>query len=102
MSETLQFLADEIDELKREAQFQLPRVLEGPQGPVAEFDGRRVINLSSNNYLGLANDDRLKQAALDATRELGVGSASVRTIAGTMSSHEELWGRLAAFKHTAA
>jgi glycine C-acetyltransferase len=102
MSNALQFLADEIEELKREARFHLPRVLEGPQGAVATFDGRRAINLSSNNYLGLANDERLKEAALAATRELGVGSGSVRTIAGTMSLHEELERRLAQFKHTEA
>src|SRR5437762_1216401 len=102
MADALAFLQDEIDELKREAQFQLPRVLDGPQGPVAAFDGRRVINLSSNNYLGLADDERLKNAALKATQELGVGSASVRTIAGTMSLHEELERRLAVFKHTEA
>ncbi len=102
MSEALQFLADEINALKKEARFQLPRVLEGPQEPVAVFDGRRVVNLSSNNYLGLANEPRLKEAALDAVRREGVGSASVRTIAGTMSQHVELERRLAAFKHTEA
>src|SRR5205814_3064583 len=84
------------------SRFHLPRVLSGPQGPVAEFDGRRVVNLSSNNYLGLANDERLKEAALRATRELGVGPASVRTIAGTMEMHVELERRLAAFKRTEA
>src|SRR5947208_4509802 len=102
MSDALAFLGDEIDELKREARFQLPRVLEGPQGPVAEFDGRRVINLSSNNYLGLADDPRLKEATIAATRELGAGSASVRTIAGTMRLHEQLEERIAAFKRTEA
>jgi glycine C-acetyltransferase len=102
MADALAFLQEEIDALKREARFQLPRVLEGPQGPVAEFDGRRVINLSSNNYLGLADDERLKRAASKATQELGVGSASVRTIAGTMGMHEELERRIAAFKQTEA
>jgi glycine C-acetyltransferase len=102
MAGALAFLADELEQLKRESRFHLPRVLEGPQEAVAEFDGRRVVNLSSNNYLGLANDDRLKKAAVSATRELGVGSASVRTIAGTMSLHQELERRLAVFKHTEA
>src|SRR5207237_711370 len=68
MPDALQYLADELSQLKAESRFHLPRVLSGPQGPVAEFDGRRVVNLSSNNYLGLANDERLKEAALRATR----------------------------------
>jgi glycine C-acetyltransferase len=102
VADALEFLNDEVDRLKSEARFALPRVLSGPQGPVAEFDGREVINLSSNNYLGLAADERLERAAVQATLDLGVGSASVRTIAGTMALHEELERRLAAFKQTEA
>ena len=78
------------------------RVLEGEQLPVAEFDGRRVINLSSNNYLGLCTHPKLRQAALEATRELGVGSGAVRTISGTMAIHMELERTIASFKHTEA
>ncbi|OUM99645.1 MAG: 8-amino-7-oxononanoate synthase [Firmicutes bacterium ZCTH02-B6] len=79
-----------------------PRVLEGPQGPRAVIDGREVVNLSSNNYLGLADDPRLRQAAMRAIEEYGAGTASVRTIAGTNRLHAELERRLAAFKRTEA
>lgn len=98
----LDFLHDEIDQLKRDGVFRMPRVLEGAQEPRAVFDGREVINLSSNNYLGLANHPKLRQAAHDAIDRYGAGSASVRTIAGTMSLHTELERRLAAFKRTEA
>src|SRR5207247_2376851 len=79
-----------------------PRLLEGPQEPVARYDGREVINLCSNNYLGLANHARLKAAARRAVDELGVGSGAVRTIAGNMAIHKELEEELARFKHTEA
>jgi glycine C-acetyltransferase len=79
-----------------------PRLLEGAQEPVARYDGREVINLCSNNYLGLANHPALKAAALEAVARLGVGSGAVRTIAGNMSIHQELEAELAAFKHTEA
>lgn len=98
----LDFLYDEIEQLKRDGVFRLPRVLEGAQEPRAVFDGREIINLSSNNYLGLANHPRLREAAKDAVERYGAGSASVRTIAGTMSLHTELERRLAAFKRTEA
>jgi glycine C-acetyltransferase len=74
----------------------------GPQTPQTTMNGRPVISLSSNNYLGLATHPHLVQKALEAVRELGVGSGAVRTIAGTMELHEELERRLAAFKHTEA
>jgi glycine C-acetyltransferase len=77
-------------------------VLEGEQEASARFDGRQVVNLSSNNYLGLTTHPRLRANAIDAIRALGVGSGSVRTIAGTMAVHLELERRLAAFKGTAA
>jgi len=77
-------------------------VLEHEQGARATFDDQAVVNLSSNNYLGLATHPALRQAALAATQELGVGSGSVRTIAGTMAIHLELERRLAAFKKTEA
>jgi len=98
----LAYLADEIRQMKAEGVFRRPRVIAGPQGPRVVVDGREVINLSSNNYLGLANDPRLREAAMRAVEEYGAGTASVRTIAGTMSLHAELERRLAAFKRTEA
>src|SRR5439155_12367277 len=78
------------------------RILEGEQRATTTVDHRSVVNLSSNNYLGLTTHPRLREAALEATRKLGVGSGSVRTIAGTMDIHMELERRLAAFKNTEA
>jgi glycine C-acetyltransferase len=98
----LAFLAAEIETLRQQGVFRRLRVLEGEQQPNATFDHRQVVNLSSNNYLGLTTHPRLREAALEATRRLGVGSGSVRTIAGTMDIHMELERRLAAFKHTEA
>jgi glycine C-acetyltransferase len=96
------FAEQELKSMRERGQFRRPRELEGPQGARATFDGREVINLSSNNYLGLTNHPKMVEAALDATRALGVGSGSVRTIAGTMTLHEELERVLAEFKHTEA
>ena len=91
-----------LDELKaRGTHFRL-RVLEDQQAPVCHYDGREVINLASNNYLGLANHPKLIEAALEATRRFGVGSGAVRTIAGTMRIHMELEERIAAFKNVEA
>jgi glycine C-acetyltransferase len=95
-------LRAEIDSLKAEALYRPLAVLSGPQAPRTTVNGRPVISLSSNNYLGLATHPHLVEAALNAVRELGVGSGAVRTIAGTMEIHEELERRLAAFKHTEA
>ncbi|REJ37398.1 MAG: 8-amino-7-oxononanoate synthase [Bacillota bacterium] len=88
--------------MKAQGVFRYPRVFEGPQGPRAIIDGREVVNLSSNNYLGLANHPRVREAAIKAIEEYGAGTASVRSIAGTMSLHAELERRLAAFKRTEA
>jgi len=98
----LSFLADELGSLKQQGLYRHLRVLEGEQLPKSTFDRRTVVNLSSNNYLGLTTHPRLREAALEATRTLGVGSGSVRTIAGTMDVHMELERRLAAFKKTEA
>jgi glycine C-acetyltransferase len=98
----LQYLANELQQLEQKGLRTRLRVLEGEQLPVAEFDGRRVINLSSNNYLGLCTHPRLRQAALAATQQLGVGSGAVRTISGTMAIHMELEEHIARFKHTEA
>src|SRR5215470_14822783 len=103
MPESLErFLDEQIAALKEQGLFRTFRILEGPQGARARIDGKDVINLSSNNYLGLNTHPRLCAAAVRAIDELGVGSGAVRTIIGTMAIHEELERRLAAFKHTTA
>src|SRR5215475_11750873 len=98
----LAYLTAELDALKAEGLYRRLRILEGEQKPATTFDHRSVVNLSSNNYLGLTTHPRLRKAALHATEQLGVGSGSVRTIAGTMDIHMELERRLAAFKQTEA
>lgn len=96
------FVDDELDELRQKGLFRHVREMESPQGARATFDGKSVINLSSNNYLGLTTHPRLVRAAIEATERFGAGSGSVRTIAGTMTLHEALETRLAEFKHTEA
>ena len=98
----LAFLEAEIEELKAKGLYRRLRVVESEQKSRCVIDGREVITLSSNNYLGLATHPRLRQAAVDAIERFGAGSGAVRTIAGTMSLHEELESRLATFKHTEA
>jgi glycine C-acetyltransferase len=98
----LQYLAEEIEQLKAKHLYFRLRVLEGEQKPIATFDGREVINLSSNNYLGLTTHRALRRAAIEATRRYGVGSGAVRTIAGTMKIHMELEEQIARFKGTEA
>jgi len=98
----LAFLGIELDSLKQQGLFRQLRILNGEQGHKSTFDGRSVVNLSSNNYLGLTTHPRLREAALESVRTLGAGSGSVRTIAGTMDIHMELERRLAAFKKTEA
>ncbi|HEV2439262.1 MAG TPA: glycine C-acetyltransferase [bacterium] len=102
MTDPLAFLDDELAALRTQGLYRWPRRLTGEQAPVCVYDGRRVINLCSNNYLGLANDPRLKEAARRAVDEYGVGSGAVRTIAGNLAIHEQVEARLAAFKHTEA
>ena len=94
----LAFLADELADLRARQLYRPLRVMSSAQGPIASVDGRRVISLSSNDYLGLTHHPRLRQAALDAVERFGAGSGAVRTIAGTMSLHEELEAELARFK----
>ena len=98
----LAFLGTELDSLKQQGLYRRLRVLDGEQAHKSSFDHRQVVNLSSNNYLGLTTHPRLRERALEATRTLGVGTGSVRTIAGTMDIHMELERRLAAFKQTEA
>ena len=98
----LAYLSAELDALKDRGLYRRLRVLDDEQKAHTSVDHRSVVNLSSNNYLGLTTHPKLRERALDATRQLGVGSGSVRTIAGTMAIHMELERRLAAFKKTEA
>ncbi len=102
MAGPLAFLDDELRDLRAKGLWRWPRLLESPQEPVARYDGRTVINLCSNNYLGLATHPALKAAALEAIATYGVGSGAVRTIAGSMAIHQQLETELAAFKRTEA
>lgn len=94
----LAHLTAQLDELRAKGTYFRLRVLDDHQAPVCHYDGREVINLASNNYLGLCDDPRLREAAIEATKRYGVGSGAVRTIAGTMKIHMELEERIAAFK----
>src|SRR6266849_2185599 len=96
------YLKNELDALRAKGVFHLPRVLETEQKATVVIDGHEVITLSSNNYLGLTVHPHLREAAIKAIERYGVGSGSVRTIAGTMSLHNELEEKLARFKHTEA
>jgi glycine C-acetyltransferase len=94
----LAHLTAQIEDLKQRGTHFRLRVLDDEQAPVCTYDGRRVINLASNNYLGLCNHPKLREAAIAATERYGVGSGAVRTIAGTMRIHMELEEKIAAFK----
>jgi glycine C-acetyltransferase len=98
----LAFLDAEIEELRAKGLYRRLRVVQSEQKSRCIIDGREVITLSSNNYLGLNTHPKLRRAALDAIEQFGAGSGAVRTIAGTMSLHEELEARLATFKQTEA
>src|SRR5438477_2653673 len=98
----LGYLTEQLNQLKQKGTHFKLRVLEDEQEPLCTFDGKQVINLASNNYLGLCTHPRLRQAALDATKRFGVGSGAVRTIAGTMRIHIELEEKIARFKNVEA
>ena len=98
----LAYLGEQLQNWRKNGTYLTLRELEGPCEPVSRFDGKEVINLASNNYLGLANHPKLKEAAIDATKRYGVGSGAVRTISGTMTLHVDLERRIAAFKNTEA
>ncbi|ACC97712.1 Putative 2-amino-3-ketobutyrate CoA ligase [Elusimicrobium minutum Pei191] len=98
----MDFLKDEINKLKEENRFIKLRVLESEQAPIAVIDGKKVINLTSNNYLNLTTHPKVKKAAADACLKYGIGTAAVRTIIGTTTLHGELEKRLAEFKQTEA
>jgi glycine C-acetyltransferase len=97
-----QYISDQLSELRAKGVAPKLRVLEGEQKPVCIFDGREVINLASNNYLGLTTHKSLRKAALDAVKRYGVGAGAVRTIAGTMKIHMELEEQIARFKNVEA
>src|SRR6204780_2548035 len=97
-----QYISDQLNELRAKGVAPKLRVLEGEQKPVCIFDGREVINLASNNYLGLTTHKSLRKAALDAVKRYGAGAGAVRTIAGTMRIHMELEEQIAKFKNVEA
>src|SRR2546425_6102499 len=99
---SLQYVTDDLKGLREKGVAPRLRVLEGEQKPVCIFDGREVINLASNNYLGLTTHKALRKAALDAVKRYGAGAGAVRTIAGTMKLHMELEEQIAAFKNVEA
>jgi glycine C-acetyltransferase len=98
----LKHLTAVLDDLKQRGTYFKLRILEDEQGPVCTYDGKEVINLASNNYLGLCNHPFLREAAIEATKTYGVGSGAVRTIAGTMKIHMELEEKIARFKNVEA
>jgi glycine C-acetyltransferase len=98
----LAYLKDQIDDLKRKGTYFKLRVLDDECAPECTFDGKHVINLASNNYLGLTTHPKLREAAIAATKKYGVGPGAVRTIAGTMKLHMELEEKIARFKNVEA
>jgi glycine C-acetyltransferase len=98
----LGYVTETLNELRAKGVAPKLRVLEGEQKPVCVFDGREVINLASNNYLGLTSDKRLRKASIEAIRKYGVGAGAVRTISGTMKLHMELEEQIAKFKNVEA
>jgi glycine C-acetyltransferase len=98
----LGYLSEQLDAWRKAGTYQRLRVLESACEPVSRFDGREVINLASNNYLGLADHPKLIEAQVEAAKKFGAGSGAVRTISGTMSLHLELERRIAEFKQTEA
>jgi len=98
----LQYVSETLQDLRSRGVAPKLRVLEGEQKTVCVFDGREVINLASNNYLGLTSHKALRKASVEAVRKLGVGAGAVRTIAGTMKLHMDLEQQIAKFKHVEA
>jgi len=96
------WLGTQIETLKEQNLYKVPKILESPAGGRVRMNGKEVVNLASNNYLGLANHPKVVAAAHEALDKWGVGAGAVRWIGGTMSVHEELEERLAKFKHTEA
>src|ERR1700751_2759070 len=101
-TDPLSYLSEQLEAWRTAGTYQRLRVLQSPCEPVAMFDGKEVINLASNNYLGLANHPKLVEAAVAAAKKYGAGSGAVRTISGTMSIHMELEEKIARFKKSEA
>src|SRR5207245_4903355 len=102
MSNPLSYLHDQLETWRAEGTYQRLRILQSASAAEARFDGKQVINLASNNYLGLTTHPKLREAALEAVRKYGVGSGAVRTISGTMALHLQLEERIAEFKKAEA
>src|SRR5260370_12426997 len=102
MNNPLDYLGAQLAAWRAAGTYQPLRVLESESAPESRFDGHEVINLASNNYLGLTTHLKLREAALEATRKYGVGSGAVRTVAGTMKIHMELEEKIARFKNVEA
>ncbi len=102
MANPLSYLHDQLEQWRQEGTYQRLRVLESESAAESRFDGKQVINLASNNYLGLTTHPKLREAAIEATRKYGVGSGAVRTISGTMTLHMQLEERIARFKNVEA
>jgi len=98
----LQYVSEQLKELREKGVAPKLRVLEGEQKAVCTFDGRQVINLASNNYLGLTTHKALRKAAVEAAKTYGAGAGAVRTIAGTMQLHMQLEEQIAKFKNVEA
>ncbi|MGI8383788.1 glycine C-acetyltransferase [Robertmurraya sp. P23] len=96
------FLTENLEDLKGKGLYNVIDPLESANGPMITINGKELVNLSSNNYLGLATDSRLKEAATEAIQQFGVGAGAVRTINGTLKLHLELEEKLAQFKQTEA
>lgn len=96
------FLTENLEDLRSKGLYNVIDVIKGSNGPIINVKGKEVINLSSNNYLGLATNPRMIEASKKATEKYGVGAGAVRTINGTLDIHDELEAKLAAFKHTEA
>src|SRR5436309_15479595 len=102
MSTPLSYLHDQLEQWRAEGAYQRLRILESESAAESRFDGKEVINLASNNYLGLTTHPKLREAAVAAVKDYGVGSGAVRTISGTMRLHMQLEERIAAFKNVEA
>jgi glycine C-acetyltransferase len=102
MGNPLSYLHDQLEQWRADGSYQRLRVLESASAAESRFDGKQVVNLASNNYLGLTTHPKLREAAIEAVRKYGVGSGSVRTISGTMRLHVELEERIARFKNVEA
>src|ERR1700722_1279388 len=102
MSDPLSYLHDQIEQWGQEGTYQRLRIRQSASAAESQFDGKEVINLASNNYLGLTAHPKLREAAIQAIKDYGVGSGAVRTIAGTMKIHMELEEKIARFKNVEA